>query len=144
MTYSRERFGHVRRLPGFTADFFEIRVSEADLGPSEIFAASEVQSILPLTKEEALAGMSTAFPVSAAAQQPTIGRIVHFLQIGDRGEVAPSPVAAIITGVFEAGDGDDICTLTVFEPGEPPRPLPEAVRHGIAPGHWRFPPIQPV
>lgn len=74
-----------------------------------------------------------------SAPRPTIGRIVHYLA-----PMRVEPVAAIVTGVFPAGDGADICTLTVFEPGEPPRPLAEAVRQGEAPGTWRFPPIQPV
>lgn len=53
------------------------------------------------------------------------------------------PVAAIVTGVFEAGDGADIVTLTVFEPGHAPRPLPEAVREGTAANTWCWPPISP-
>lgn len=71
------------------------------------------------------------------ATRPTVGRIVLFRRR------QPDPglpaVAALITGVFEAGDGGDICTLTTFEPGRDPRPLPEAVREGDEPGTWHWP-----
>lgn len=76
--------------------------------------------------------------------RPTVGRIVQYLQPVEGSVDAVNPVAAVITGVFEAGDAGDICTLTLFEPGQSPRPTPMAIRQGDTPGHWRFPPIQPV
>lgn len=75
----------------------------------------------------------------AAGPRPSIGRLVHYIPA-----LRTKPFAAIITGVFEASDGADMVTLTVFPPGETPRPLPEAVRQGIGAGTWCWPPMVPL
>lgn len=81
-----------------------------------------------------------------AHQRPSVGRIVHYhpkeaerLSFGSKGQ---QPFAALIVGVFEAGDGADICSLTVFAPGCAPSPLPECALEGgpDQPGTWSFPP----
>ncbi|WP_264047490.1 hypothetical protein [Methylobacterium flocculans] len=66
--------------------------------------------------------------------RPTVGRTVHWIS-----PATAAPIAGIVTGVFEAGDGGDMVTLTVFEPGQPPRPLPEAIRQGTTANTWCWP-----
>ncbi|UIN38332.1 hypothetical protein [Methylobacterium oryzae] len=78
-----------------------------------------------------------------AHQRPSVGRIVHYHpRDAERVSISDQPYGAIVTGVFEAGDGADICSLTVFAPGRKAEPLPECVREGgpDQPGTWPFPP----
>lgn len=71
-------------------------------------------------------------------QQPTIGRIVHYTNLGDKdGKYPPEAQAAIITGVNDDGTvalhifyktGDFMMASVPFSP-EP-----------MARGHWNWPP----
>jgi hypothetical protein len=80
-----------------------------------------------------------------AAQRVSVGRIVHYHPTDEeRRLIAPKseqPFAALVCGVFGAGDGSDICSLMAFPPGKRGFVVPECRRQGEpgTPGTWSFP-----
>lgn len=63
--------------------------------------------------------------------RPTVGRIVHYTNLGDKdGRFPPETQAAIITGVNE----DGTVTLHIFMPCVPFSEEP------LTRGHWNWPP----
>lgn len=138
----RELAGAVYRLDGFAVDFLRIDFNVDPLGPYEIHAADQVLSIIPISMEEALA--RSVASTTAPAPRPIVGQSVHYLHPVACSTDEVRSIAAVITGIFQAGDGADICTLTIFEPGQAPCPTPKPIRQGETGGTWRYPPIQPV
>lgn len=111
----------------------------------------QVDAIFVSPEGVAQCGLSAEAQSAPIKQRPTVGRIVHYhpryserLHHGSKGS---APWAALITGVYEAGEGEtsvDLVAVMAFPPGQKPyvpfaslRELPDDVKFDPT-GHESF------
>ena len=74
-------------------------------------------------------------------QQPSIGRIVHYTNLGDKDGRYPSEAqAAIITGVNEDGT---VALHIFYKTGQFDMPSVPFSEEPLTRGHWNWPPFVP-